>query len=96
MRYGSRKNFSASSLVYNSHYYTHRVHVFISTVYCCIGIVQAASVVGVLTGPERVAPVMEAVLAQIRLKADLFLIFMDILRSENSNLADIVQQEYGK
>ena len=51
--------------------------------------------VGVLTGPERVAPVMEAVLAQISLNAELFHTFMDILRRENAVLADVIQQSYG-
>ena len=61
----------------------------------CIGIVGPASVVGVLTGPERVAPVMEAVLAQIEVKAELFHTFMDVLRRENNVLADVIQQSYG-
>ena len=52
--------------------------------------------VGLLTGPQRVVSVMEAVLAQIMLKADLFHTFMDILRRENSDLADVVQQDYCK
>ena len=60
-----------------------------------VGIVGAASVVGVLTGPERVAPVMEAVLAQIKVKAELFHTFMDVLRRENDVLADVIQQSYG-
>ena len=49
-----------------------------------------------LTGPERVDPVMEAVLAQISLNAELFHIFMDVLRRENPVLADVIQQYYGK
>ena len=60
-----------------------------------VGIVGAASVVGLLTGPERVAPVMEAVLAQISLNTELFCTFMDVLRRENAVLADVIQQSYG-
>ena len=47
-----------------------------------------------MTGPQRVAPVMEAVLAQIRLNAELFHTFMDVLRRENdmtSAIADLIQ-----
>ena len=61
-----------------------------------IGIVQAASVVGVLTNNQRIAPVMDAVLAQIKLNADFFSTFIDVLRRENSALADSIQQSYGR
>ena len=73
------------------HTYTANQHYY----YFCIGIVRPASVVGVLTGPERVAPVMEAVLAQISLNAELFHTFMDVLRRENAVLANVIQQSYG-
>ena len=44
---------------------------------------QAASFVpGVLIGHLRVAPIIEAVLAQISLEADLLHTFMDTLRRE--------------
>ena len=61
-----------------------------------IGIVQAASVVGVLTNNQRIAPVMDSVLAQIKLNANLFHTFIDVLRRENSVLADSIQQSYGR
>ena len=61
-----------------------------------LGIVQEVSVVGMLTGRQRVAPVMEAVLAQIRLNSDLYHTFMDVLQEENSALANIIQQSYSK
>ena len=51
---------------------------------------------GVLTGTERIAPVMEAVLAQIMLKADLFHTFMDVLRREDAVLAAVIQRSYSK
>ena len=49
-----------------------------------------------LTLPQRIAPIVEAVLAQIKLKANLFHIFMDVLRRENSCLGDVIQQYYCK
>ena len=52
--------------------------------------------VGVLTVHQRVAPVIEAVLAQIKLNSDLYHTFMDILQEENSVLANIIQQSYSK
>ena len=61
-----------------------------------IGIVQAASVVGVFTNNQRIAPVMDAVLVQIKLNADFFNTFIDVLRRENSALADSIQQSYGR
>ena len=61
-----------------------------------LDIVEMASMVGGLTGPQRIAPVIEAVLAQIMLKADLFHTFMDVLRRENAVLADDIQQSYGR
>ena len=52
--------------------------------------------IGVLTGPQRTAPVMQAVLAQVKLKSDLFHTFMDILRRENDVLWKCIQQHYCK
>ena len=60
-----------------------------------VGIVQAASV-GMLTLPQRIAPIVEAVLAQIQLKANLFHVFMDVLRRENACLGDVIRQHYCK
>ena len=51
---------------------------------------------GILTISQRIAPIVEAVLAQIQLKANLFHVFMDVLRRENSCLGDIIQQQYCK
>ena len=51
---------------------------------------------GVLTGRQRVAPVMEAVLAQIKLNSNLYHTFMDVLQEENAALAKIIKQSYGK
>ena len=51
---------------------------------------------GVLTVSQRIAPVMDAVLAQIKLDAAVFHIFMDVLKKENSPLADSIQQSFRK
>ena len=59
-------------------------------------IVQTASVEGLLTKTHRIAPVMDAVLAQIRLKADLFHTFMTVLKKENVHLWEILDQYYCK
>ena len=57
-------------------------------------IVEKASVVGVLTGSERISPVMDAVLAQVGLKADLFHTFMAELKETNRHLWGVIQQYY--
>ena len=49
---------------------------------------------GLQTGPQRIASVMSAVLAQIKLKAALFHTFMDVLKKENATLADKILQSY--
>ena len=62
-----------------------------------VDIVDAASVLGTtLTGSQRIAPIMKAVLAQIELKANLFHKFMDVLRRENPCLEGKLQQYYCK
>ena len=53
-------------------------------------IVQKASVKGILTGSERISPVMDAVKAQIRLKAELFVTFMGVLKEVNPQLWSVV------
>ena len=61
-----------------------------------VDIVDVASVPGVLTVSQRIAPIMRAVLAQIELKANLFHKFMDVLRRVNSCLEGKLQQYYCK
>ena len=48
------------------------------------------------TGPNKISPVIEAVLAQINLNPKLFHTFMSVLRTENSVLADVLQDYYCK
>ena len=59
-------------------------------------IVEAASVVGVLTGSQRIAPVISAVRAQIKLKASNFHTIMKVLKTVNSCLAYIISGYYSK
>ena len=59
-------------------------------------IVEVASVVGVLTGSQRIAPVISAVLAQIKLRANNFHTFMSVLRAVNSCLADTISEYYSE
>lgn len=58
--------------------------------------VQEASVIGVLTKSQRIQPLVEAVLTQINLKADLFHKFVVILREEHSTLAQSIQQYHSE
>ena len=59
-------------------------------------IVQAAAVEGLLTKTQRIAPVVDAVLAQIKLEADLFHTFMTVLKDENVHLWKMLDQYYCK
>ena len=56
--------------------------------------VRKASVQGLLTNAERIQPVMNAVLAQIYLKADLFNKFMPVLKKVNPGLWESINQYY--
>ena len=51
---------------------------------------------GVLTPSQRIAPVMDAVLAQISLKAAHFHTLMDILMTENVDLRRLILHDYCK
>ena len=61
----------------------------------CIVIAQESEVMG-KTGPNKISPVIEAVLAQIDLNPKLFHTFMSVLRTENPVLADVLQDYYCK
>ena len=92
--------YSVYKSIFNIHHLTTNVttnnyYYMLLLLHIHTGIVQAASV-GMLTLPQRIAPIVEAVLAQIKLKANLFHVFMDVLRKENSCLGDVIQRYYCK
>ena len=59
-------------------------------------IVQTASVEGLLTKTRRIAQVVDAVLAQIKLKAHLYHTFMTVLKDENIYLWETLHRYYCK
>ena len=59
-------------------------------------IVQTASVLGLLTKTQRIVPVVDAVKAQIKLKAEVFQTFMTVLKDDNTPLWEMLYQYYCK